>query len=154
MRYALFLLAVCAAYAIGYWPEHKQLAQVRGDLRAADRELADLRGRLRITKLENILVQALDRAARQEYDGAKSFVQEFSIELSANLARPDMRPFETRLRPLVDKIQEVEHNLERKDNAAARDGIRGLLQDINNIIVPPSTSDLPAVLRTPSGPTP
>jgi hypothetical protein len=154
LRYALFILALCAAYAIGYWPEHQQLAQVRADLRAADRELADLRGRLRIARLEDILVHALEQAARQEYDEARTSVQAFSIELSACIARPDMRPFESRLRALVDKVEAVEHNLERKDNLAARDSIRGLLQDISSIIVPPAAGELPTVLRTPSGQTP
>jgi hypothetical protein len=154
LQYALLLAALGVAYLLGYWPEHRQLVQTRGDLRAADRELADLRGRLRISRLESILLAALQEAARQNYDQARAAVQQFSIELAATAARPDMKSFEPRLRPLMNRVDGIETSLQKKDHLAARDSIRGLLTELSNIVVPPTPGELPAVLRTPSGQTP
>jgi type II secretory pathway component PulM len=154
LLYAAGVLAVGVAYFIGFWPQYQQLAQARNDLRAADRELADLRCRMRITRLEHILLEALERAARQSYAEAGESVRQFSLELSAQVARPDMKAFEPRLKPLMARVEEIERALQEKNQMAARDAIRGLVRDLNEIVVPPAPADLPVMLRTPTGQTP
>jgi hypothetical protein len=147
-RYGVFLFALGVAYFLGYFPERQRVAQLRKDLQSADRDLAEVRGRLRVSQLEFQLVQVLDDLARQQFDAADSSLNTFSVSLRSNLARPDMKRFETPLSQVAEKLSDLFQRIRDKD-PLARDMVRSLMKDLGQIATPPEPSALPAVLRAP-----
>lgn len=140
------LVIAAFAFAAGYLPEHRKHMDAAGDLQVADQQLTEAMGRLRIVHLENLLLQALDRAAQKDYEGAQNRVTQFFVEVRATLARPDMGKFKPELQAILERCDGIQKALEKED-PGARDTLSEVMQQLARIVSPPATSEPPAILR-------
>jgi hypothetical protein len=146
------LVIAVLSFAAGYWPEHQKYLDTVGDLRLADKRVSDVMGRQRIYHLENILLQALDHAAHNEYKEAQALAAEFMLEIRTDIARPDMTKFKPELLEILNKSDGIKGALDKKDQAA-RDMMRGVMQQLARMAGPPPTaSDPPAVISISQAP--
>jgi hypothetical protein len=140
------------AFVAGYWPQNQKYLNAVEDLRSSDKQMREARASLRIYYLENMVLQVLERTAHKEYEEARSLTTQFFVEVRADMARPDMTKYSAELKGILDKRDAIEDALEKED-AASRDVLRGVMQQLAKIVTPPPTTDEPPpVLR--STPTP
>lgn len=152
MNIAGILIVAALSFVAGYWPEHQRYLDAVGDLRHADKQVNEAMGRQRVYHLENMLLQALDRAAHKEYDAAQALTTEFFLEVRANMARPDMAQFNPQLKEILEKSDSITAALDKEDQAA-RDLLRGVMQKLARMASPPPTaSEPPAVISVTSAP--
>lgn len=147
------LMAIAAvAFLAGYWPEHQRYLNASSDLRLTDTQLREARGRERVYRLENMLLQALDRTAHKEYKEARVIASEFFIEVRADIARPDMTRFAPELKEILEKSDAIKDALEQEDQSA-RDLVRGVMQQLAKLVSPPPAASEPppviSVTQTP-----
>ena len=130
------------AFVAGYWPQNQKYSNAVEDLRSSDKEMREARANLRIYYLENIMLQVLDRSAHKEYKEAQNLTTQFFVELRADMARPDMAKYSAELKGILDKRDAIEDALEKEDSAS-RDVLRGVMQQLAQIVTPPPTTDEP-----------
>ena len=135
-------------FAAGYFPEHEKFVRASNDLSAADKELVDVRGRLRLALMKKPLRETLWRAEAKNYEAAEKTLGDFYMEVRANLARPDMKKFQADLQRILDKQDRLFRELRDKEPAFL-DSLRAMQAEMDGFIQPPGPSNLPAVLTRP-----
>ncbi len=139
------LLIGAAAFLAGYWPEHQKYLDTMGDLRLTDKQLTAAKGRERIYHLENMLLQALDHTARNEYKDAQALATEFFAEARADMGRPDMTKFTPDLKEILEKSEPINEALRRED-PSSRDLLRDVMQQLARVAGPPTASEPPPII--------
>jgi hypothetical protein len=140
------LALVALSFLVGYIPEHRRYVRAMGDLQFTDSQLRDALGRERVYHLENILLQALDRAAHKEYKEAQTLAADFFLEVRSDMARPDMDKFTPELKAILDKSDSIKEALEKEDQSA-RDLMRGVMQQLARMAGPrPAPNEPPPVI--------
>ncbi len=145
---AAVIVVFLAGLMAGYLPEHRKVRQINSELRAADAELTDVRGRLRFALMKRPLREAVWKVEARDYIGAEAALREFYTEVRTCLARPDMRKFRTSLENLMDKQDDVFREIHSKD-AHALDLLKSMQSETDIYIQSQNSPALPAVLPAP-----
>ncbi len=86
------LILIIAAYVIGYWPEHKQLAATQELNDAIKKQLASAEAVGRLARLENELLVLIEQTESQNYGEAQkesaTFFDDVRKEIDANKSAP------------------------------------------------------------------
>jgi len=147
VRWMGFIVIAVLAFAAGYWPQREKYLNAVEDLHSSDKQMREAMASLRIYYLENIMLQVLDLTAHKEYKEAEGLTTQFFAELRADMARPDMAKYSAELKGILDKRDIIEAALGKED-AVARDVLRGVMQQLAQIVTPPpATDEPPPVLR-------
>ena len=140
------------AFAAGYWPQHQRYLDVLGQLRASDKQMVAALASQRVYYLENMMLQVLDLTAQKDFKEARQVAQQFFVELRASMARPDMTQFSTDLKAILEKGDAIDDALQKED-PASRDILRGVMQQLAKIAMPPpAASEPPLVVPAPPAP--
>jgi hypothetical protein len=75
--FVLVLALVAGAYVAGYLPEHRRLVESRLELAAAETQLADAQGRLRLYTLQSRLARMIESVRERNYGDAAKLSTEF-----------------------------------------------------------------------------
>ena len=141
------LIISALSFLAGYWPEHQKYVNTAEDLSHADKQLREALNRQRIYHLENVLLQALNHAAHDEFKEAQDRTSQFFIEVRADMIRPDMKMYASDFKNILEKGDEIEHALEQKDQSA-RDMLRGVMQQLARLAGPePTLSEPPPAFK-------
>ena len=146
------LIISVLSFMAGYWPQHTKYLDTASDLKLADKQLREAMGRQRIYRLENVLLQALDYAAHDEFKEAQDQTTQFFIEARAEISRPDMRQYSADLKDILAKSTEIDHALALKDQRA-REMLRGVMQQLGKLVGPePTLSEPPPAYKVAPSP--
>jgi len=85
--FVLVLALVAGAYVAGYLPEHRRLVESRLELAAAETQLADAQGRLRLYTLQSRLARMIESVRERNYGDAAKLSTEFFDGLRAETSQ-------------------------------------------------------------------
>ena len=146
------LIISVLSFMAGYWPQHTKYLDTASDLKLADKQLREAMNRQRIYRLENVLLQALNHTAHDEFKEAQDQTTQFFIEVRTDMSRPDMRQYAADLKDILAKSAEIDHALALKDQRA-REMLRGVMQQLARLVGPePTLSEPPPTIRVTSPP--
>lgn len=110
--------ALAAAFAAGYWPEHRQRRALEQQLRALDARVAELEARVRLARLLGDLLFLTETVTAMNYGEAQALSTRLFDDVSAELPRTPVAAFKAALAEVARHRDSVTASLARGEPAA------------------------------------
>ena len=124
-----------AAYIVGYWPQHRRLAESQKSLQGVRAQLADAQDRLRICSLQNRLLSLTEKVAGKNYGDAQKLSSDFFDRVRAEIGQTEKAELKSALEPILGMRDSVTAGLANGDPATL-DLLRQATKKIQELVEP------------------
>lgn len=104
---SVVVVLIAVAYIAGFWPEHRQLTDVRSQLQETQMRLAAADGRLRLAEVLGRLLTLSDAVAVKNYGEAATLSSSFFDAVRAEASRAEQPDVTTSLRAILNVRDQV-----------------------------------------------
>lgn len=109
------LILIIAAYVIGYWPEHKELAATQQLNEAVKKQLASAEAVGRLARLENELLVLIEQTESQNYGEAQKQSAVFFDDVRKEIDMDKSAPYAAKLEAILARRDAVTAGLAKAE---------------------------------------